>query len=169
METLEAIRTRRSIRKFKSEAVPGDAVRGLLEAAMSAPSAGDERPWQFVVIDDRGTLSDIPRVCPNAAMARQAALAILVCADMSLARYPEFWVQDCSAAVENMLIAARSLGLGAVWAGVYPMKDRVDGLRRLLGLPEEIIPFALIPLGYPDEDPGQRERYDGSRVHHNGW
>ncbi len=169
METLQAIATRRSIRKFLGKPVSSDTVRMLLEAAMFAPSAGNEQPWQFIVLDDRKLLDEVPSICANASMCRQSPLAILVCGDKAFERYPEFWVQDCSAAVENLLLAAHALGLGAVWAGVYPLNDRVEVFRRRLGLPEEITPFALVALGYPNEAPATPKRYNEERVHYNGW
>lgn len=169
METLQAIKTRRSIRKYLDRPVPVEVIRDLLEAAMFAPSAGNEQPWQFIVLDERNLLDAIPRICPTAAMCYHSLAAILVCSDSSQEKYPDFWVQDCSAAVENMLLAAHSLGLGAVWAGVYPLKDRVENLKRLLALPEEITPFALVALGYPDEQPAAPQRYRKDRVHYNGW
>jgi nitroreductase len=169
METLQAIKTRRSIRKFLDKPVSSETVRVLLEAAMFAPSAGNEQPWQFIVLDDRKFLDEVPGICATASMCRQSALAILVCSDFALEKYPGFWVQDCSAAVENLLLAAHALGLGAVWAGVYPLNDRVEAFRRLLGLPDEITPFALVVLGYPNEAPVAPKRYRDERVHYNGW
>ena len=133
METLQAIATRRSIRKFLGKPVSSDTVRMLLEAAMFAPSAGNEQPWQFIVLDDRKLLDEVPSICANASMCRQSPLAILVCGDKAFERYPEFWVQDCSAAVENLLLAAHALGLGAVWAGVYPLNDRGRGFSEASG------------------------------------
>lgn len=169
MDTLEAIKTRRSIRKFKPGDVSQEMQRELLEAAMFAPSAGNQQPWQFVVIDDRRILEEIPRICPTASMCRQSPLAILVCGDGSLEKYPDFWVQDCSAATENLLLAAHAMDLGAVWAGVYPMKERVEGFKNMFALPEQITPFALVALGYPDEEPASARRYKEERVHYNGW
>jgi nitroreductase len=169
METLQAIKTRRSIRKFLDKPVSGEIIRELLEAAMFAPSAGNEQTWQFIVLDDRKFLDEVPSICATASMCRQAPLAILVCDDSSLEKYSGFWVQDCSAAVENLLLAAHALGLGAVWIGVYPLQDRVDAFRRRLGLPEEINPFALVALGYPNEAPAAPNRYREERVHYNGW
>jgi nitroreductase len=169
METLEAIKTRRSIRNFIEQPISRDIVIELLEAAMFAPSAGNEQPWQFVILDDHRILDNIPRICSTAAMCRQAAVAILVCGDAGLEKYPEFWVQDCSAAVENLLLAAHAMGLGAVWAGIYPLKDRVEGFRRLLNLPDEITPFALVPLGYHEQKIAPQKRYKEERVHYNGW
>ena len=169
METLDAIKTRRSIRKFKPQLISREIILELLEAAMFAPSAGNEQPWQFVVLDDRKILDEVPRICSTASMCRQSATAVLVCGDATLEKYPGFWVLDCSAAVENLLLAAHALGLGAVWVGVYPLSDRVEAFRRLLALPPEITPFALVALGYPDEVPVQPERYKEERVHYNGW
>lgn len=169
METLQAIKTRRSIRKFLNKPVPDEVIETLLEAAMFAPSAGNEQPWQFVVLNDRKLLNDIPRFCATASMCRQSAAAILVCGDDSLKKYPEFWVQDCSAAVENILLAAHDLGLGAVWAGIYPLKDRISAFQKHLSLPDEITPFALIALGFPAETPEEPQRYRRERVHYNGW
>jgi len=169
METLQAIKTRRSIRKFLDKPVSSEIIRNILEAAMFAPSAGNQQPWQFIVLDDRKFLDEVPRICATASMCRQSPLSILVCGDSSLEKYPGFWVQDCSAAVENLLLAAHALGLGGVWAGVYPMKDRIEGFRRRLCLPEEITPFALVALGYPNEVPAAPTRYREERVHYNGW
>ena len=121
-------------------------IQKLLRAAMSAPSAGNEQPWQFVVITERALLDEIPALHPYSSMLKEAQLAILVCGDENLESHKGFWAQDCSAATENLLIAAHSLGLGAVWLGIYPRKERVNGLRGLLGIPKHVIPFALISL-----------------------
>ncbi len=169
MDAIEAIMTRRSIRKFKDDGIPEQTIRLLLEAAMSAPSAGNEQPWQFVVIDDRAILDEIPGIHPHTAMLNQAPMAILVCGDISLEKYKGFWVQDCSAATQNLLLAAHAVGLGAVWTGFFPMEDRVQGMRRLLGLPEHVIPLALVPLGYPDQPSGRQERFRKDRIHRNCW
>lgn len=136
---------------------------------MAAPSAGNERPWHFVVIRDRRLLDDIIGVHPYAQMLKQSPVAILVCGDPSLEKYPGFWAQDCAAATENMLVMAVQLELGAVWLGIYPIEERVNGLRRLLGLPENVIPFALVPFGHPDEEKKVVDRYDEGRVHRDGW
>ncbi|NIT35914.1 MAG: nitroreductase family protein [candidate division Zixibacteria bacterium] len=169
MDALDAILSRRSIRQYTAEPVPEEAVRTLLEAAMSAPSAGDERPWQFVVITDRRKLDEIPRIHPYAKMVQEAPVAILVCGDERLEKHKGFWVQDCSAAVQNVLIAARALGLGAVWCGVYPREARVAGFRELLGLPPEVIPLALVPVGWPAEEKPPGERFDERRVRYDRW
>jgi nitroreductase len=169
MDALEAIRTRRSIRRYEDRAVPEDLVEEVLRAAMMAPSAVNKQPWHFVVIDDRELLLEIPKINPNAAMAAGAPLAILVCGDLELEHPSGYWVVDCAAAVENLLLAAHALGLGAVWTGVYPRQQRMDGLRRLLGIPEHVMPHTLVVLGYPAEQPPSKDRYRPERVHRNGF
>ena len=169
MDALEAIRTRRSIRKYQDKPVPEELIREVLAAAMSAPSANNAQPWQFVVISDRELLAEIPRVNPNAWMAEKAPVAILVCGDLTLEKFPGYWPVDCSAAVENMLLAAHALGLGAVWTGIYPKKERIEGLGRLFGVPEKVVPHSLIVLGYPAEQPASEDRYLPERVRHDRW
>jgi len=169
MNTLEAISTRRSVRSFTSKPIAKEIVEELLRAAMSAPSAGNEQPWQFVVMDDRRMLDRIIDVNPNAKMCKEAQAAILVCGDTSKEKYPGFWVQDCSAAAQNILLAAHDKGIGSVWTGIYPIKERVEGFRKLLGLPENVVPFCLVPLGYPAKQAPQVDRFQRDRVHHNGW
>ena len=169
MDAIDAILFRRSIRRYTSQPVSDNVIKELLEAAMSAPSAGNEQPWHYVVITDRAILDEIPKYHPYSSMVREAPVAILVCCDLHLDRHDGLWVQDCSAATENLLIAVQAKGLGAVWLGVYPREERVTGLRKLLGIPEHVIPFSLIPIGYPAEHKPKANRYDTSRVHHNRW
>lgn len=169
MDAMEAILTRRSIRKYTKQEVPDSIIREVLEAAMCAPSAGNQQPWHFVVIRDRRILDEIPKVHPHSQMVKEAPVAILVCGDLSLEKRKGFWVQDCSAATENLLLAAHAKGLGAVWLGVYPREDRVDGIRKLLDIPEHVIPFSLVPIGYPAEKSFKVNRYDASRVHYDRW
>lgn len=166
---MDAIIARRSIRKYTSSPVPDDVVRDLLRAAMSAPSAYNEQPWHFVVIRDRGVLDGIPEFHPHTRMLHEAPLAILVCCDQNLKKTDWFWPQDCAAATENILIAVQAKGLGAVWCGVYPRQELMDGMRRLLGLPEHITPFSLVSIGYPAEEKPPADRYDESRVHYDRW
>jgi nitroreductase len=169
MEALEAVTTRRSVRRYKDQAVPKELMDDLLKAAMNAPSAGNEQPWFFVVIQDRKILDEIPNRHPHADAVKNAPAAIVVCADPRTCREKDWWVQDCSAATENVLIAAHGKSLGAVWLGVYPKEDRVKGLKELLGLPEELIPFSIISVGYPAEKKPYESRYQSSRVHYNRW
>jgi len=169
MDAMDAILSRRSIRKYTTRPVPDHLIKELLEAAMSAPSAGNEQPWHFIVITDRQILDEIPKYHPYSQMIREASVAILVCGDLQLDRHDGLWVQDCAAATENLLIAVQAQGLGAVWLGVYPREQRITGLRKLLGTPEYVVPFSLIPIGYPGERKPRANRYDVSRVHDNRW
>jgi nitroreductase len=169
METFEAIRTRRSIRQFENRSIPDEIIKDLLTAAMSAPSAGNQQPWHFVIIDDPQALGKVPELNPYAGMARQAPLAILVCGDLNLEKFPGYWVQDCSAATQNMLLAAHAKGLGAVWTGIFPLEDRVEGFRALCGLPENVIPLALVVLGYPAQSLKPENRFLEERLHKNRW
>ena len=169
MDAMDAVLSRRSIRRYTEKPVQDETIKELLEAAMSAPSAGNEQPWHFVVISERKILNEIPRFHPYSQMLRDAPVAILVCGDEQLQKYQGYWVQDCSAATQNILIAIQAKGLGAVWLGVYPIEERVVGLRKLLGIPEHVIPFSLISIGYPAEQKPRSDRYDKSRVHHNQW
>jgi nitroreductase len=169
MDALEAIHTRRSIRTYLDQPLPTELIQKLLAAAMQAPSARNQQPWQFVVIDDRAILAKVPAFMPNAAMAARAPLAILVCGDLSLEESEGYWVVDCAAAVENMLLAAHALGLGAVWCGVYPREQRMDGLRQLVGLPKNVIAHSLVVLGYGAENVAAEDRYRPEWVHHNHW
>jgi nitroreductase len=169
METIQAILTRRSIRRFTPEPVSEADLEALLRAAMSAPSAGNERPWHLVVLDDRALLEAVPRFHPYSQMLREAPLAILVCGDRRLEKHPGFWIQDCSAATQNLLLAAHARGLGAVWLGVHPRPEREAGMRELLQLPEPIVPLALVAVGHPAEQPPPEDRFARERVHRNRW
>jgi len=169
MEVYEAITTRRSIRKYTAEAVPADLVKELLVAAMSAPSASNLQPWYFVVVNERPQLDALTTVLPYGQMLKEATLAIVVCGDCQRQGLEGFWVQDCSAATQNILLTAHARGLGAVWLGVYPRAERVQDIRRLLGLPEHVIPLCVVSIGYPAEHKDPANRYDAARVHYNCW
>jgi len=169
MELFDALCTRRSIRKYQDRAVPRLAVERLLGAAMMAPSAGDARPWHFVVVEGLDQVSSIAQALPHAEMAKSAPLAILICADPSLEKFPGCWMLDCSAAAQNMLLAAHGLGLGAVWVAVWPFEDFMKGARRHFALPEGIEPLALIVAGYPAESVPSEDRFDPSRLHFEKW
>lgn len=172
METLEAIKTRRSIRQYKDEALSDDILRELLEAGMSGPTGGNNKPWQFIIINDPEILQEIPNVHSGAPFTPDAPLAILVCGDLEkypgiMEKYLDVWVIDCSIAAQNILLAAHGRGLGAFWTGAYPMEERVNGLKILLELPNYIMPLALLVIGYPAEQLLVEDRYDVSRVHYN--
>jgi nitroreductase len=169
MDAMDAILSRRSIRKYTPEPVPENLIQELLKTAMAAPSASNQQPWQFLVINDREILDRIPSFHPYSGMVKEASAVILVCGDLELETSKGFWVQDCSAATENLLLAAHALGLGSVWLGVYPREDRVKGLRKMLNLPDHIIPLALVPIGYPAEKKPPADRYNSKRVRYNRW
>jgi nitroreductase len=169
MDAIEAILTRRSIRKFTSDPIPERDIKDLLEAAMSAPSAGNERPWHFVVLKNRQVLDGITQCHPYAQAVKEASVAILVCGDTRLEKFPGCMIQDLSAATENILIAIRAKGLGAVWLGIHPEKDRIDGVRNLLNLPQHVMPHCVIPLGIPAENKPPANRYERSRIHYDSW
>jgi nitroreductase len=166
---MSIIYERRSIRKYMNKPVPEETITQILKAGMAAPSAGNEQPWHFIVIRDRGLLDKIPEFHPYSQMLGQVNVAIVVCGDPKLEKYKGFWVQDCSAAMENMLLMAVELGLGSVWLGVYPLEDRILGLRTLLKLPDHILPLSILPIGYPAESKEPSERFDQSRVHNDQW
>lgn len=169
MQLLDAIHTRRSIRAYQNKPVPAAMVETIIRAGMAAPSAGNQQPWHFVVITDRAKLDAIPSFHPHSAMVRQTPVAILVCGDPEGKKYPAFWDQDASAATQNMLLAARDLGLGTVWVGVFPNADRMDGFRKLLAIPEHIIPFALVPIGWPDAPFEAKDRFRPEFIHRETW
>ncbi len=166
---MDAILTRRSVRKYTDREVPDALVTDLLRAAMSAPSAQNQQPWQFVVVRDRGVLESLAAAHPYGGMTRDAQLAVVVCGDLSQEKSAGFWVQDCAAATENLLIAANAAGLGAVWTGIYPRDERVAKVRAILGLPDHIIPLATVPIGYPAAHPAPADRFDPGRVHIDHW
>jgi nitroreductase len=168
MDAMEAILTRRSIRKYTKDPVPDNLINELLKAGMAAPSARNEQPWHFVVVTDHKIMDEVPKFHPFSKMLIEAPVAIVVCGDTSTLS-DIYWVEDCSAATENILIAARALGLGAVWLGIYPGDLRVKPLQKLCGLPEKIIPLGIISLGFPAEEKPPANRYDAKRVHYNGW
>ena len=169
MDTLETIFTRRSIRKYKKQPISEKIVHDLLDASFSAPSAGNQQPWHFIVIDERKILNVIHTFHPSAKILKEADKAILVCGDLNLEKFKGYWMIDCAVATENLLLAAHSLGLGACWLGIYPREGRVAGMRKLFQLPIRIIPFALVSLGYPGEYKPREDRYNTSRIHHNKW
>lgn len=169
MDALEAILTRRSVRRYTKKEIPDEYIQQLIEAAVSAPSAGNQQPWHFIVIDDRDILDKIPTFHPHAKMLKKAQKAILVCGDTKLEKFKGYWMLDCSAATQNILIAARALGLGGCWLGVYPREERIIKLRELLKIPENVIPFSLVSLGYPAEEQRKIERDYKSRIHYNKW
>ncbi|MHC1712156.1 MAG: nitroreductase family protein [Solidesulfovibrio sp.] len=171
MDLFEAIHTRRSIRSFTAEPVSEADMETVLRAAMAAPSAGNAQPWHFVVIHDRAILDAIPAIHAHAAMVKSAPVAIAVAAELALEKYPGFgyWTLDCSAAVENLMLAARGLGLGTVWCGIYPRPERMEGLAKLLQFPEGVSAHALVVMGHPAQEFKRIERFNPERIHKDVW
>ena len=165
----DPVLARRSIRAYTDEPVSEAQVERLLRAAMAAPSAGNQQPWRFVLVTDRDTLRAVNDFHPYARMLERAPLAVVVCGATEGIRWPGFWEQDCAAAVENLLIEAEMLGLGAVWLGVHPLEERVAGLRALLGVPDGVTPFAIVAVGRPAEGKKPADRYRAEHVHRERW
>jgi nitroreductase len=166
---METIYKRRSIRKYTHEPVDHDVLVDIVKAGMNAPSAGNQQPWQFIIIDQKPLLERITEIHPYAQMLHQAPAAILVCGDLGLEKHTGYWVQDCSAAVQNMLLEIVDQGLGGVWLGVYPREDRVSGLRGMFDIPEGIVPFALIAVGHAGEKKSLKNEFHRERIRYNHW
>jgi len=166
-ELIEAIFARRSIRKYTAELVSEKDIETMLEVAMAAPSASNRKPWHFIVVADRQILDNLARVHPYGKMLLEAPLSIAVCGDKTISS--RYWVQDCSAATENLLLEATALGLGAVWLGVHPREERINPIRKVLNIPENVVPLNLISIGHPAEKKEPRTQYDELRVHHEQW
>jgi nitroreductase len=169
MDAIEAILMRRSIRRYTDAPVTDEEVETLLRAAMAAPSAANKQPWHFVVVRDQGQRDAFAEFHPYAGMLREAQVGVLVCGDTELELGDGYWIQDCSAATENLLIAAHAIGLGAVWCGITPRADRVAQTQALFGLPGNVIPLGMICVGHPAEEKGPGERYQAERVHQDRW
>ncbi len=170
MDTIKAIMSRRSIRKFKDTAVNEKDIKTILETGMNAPSAGDGRPWHFVVIKDRQKLNTLAdKVDDGNEMFKQAQAAILLVGDPGKEGFPGFYPQDCSCAAQNMQLAVHELGLGTVWIALWSVKPRIEGVLEVIDVPKGLEPFALFPIGVPDENLGEDYRYDNARVHYDKW
>lgn len=141
----------------------------ILESAMMAPSARNEQPWHFIVITENSLKEKLMNVHPYASMLSEAPAAILVCGDTNLEISPGYWPIDCSAATQNILLAAHAQGIGSVWLGVHPRQERKDAIRKIFDLPEAVQPFALVALGYPDEKRETPDRWKPERIHLNEW
>ncbi len=170
---LAAIAKRTSVRAYTADPVEKDEILALLRAAMAAPSGKNVQPWVFVVVQDKDTLEELADVLPNGSMLRNAPLAIMVGSDMFIAEAGTpglpFWMLDCSAATQNILLAAQALGLGAVWLGVTPIEERVKYVREILHLPAHIAPLNLIALGHPKDEVQPKDKFDESRIHWERW
>ena len=166
---IENIMTRTSIRKYKDQPVEQEKIDIMLKAAMAAPTAANLQPWHFIVIDYKNTLKLLSGQQPN-----NAPLMIAVCGDTNKTtmpdgkgKLPDFWVQDVSAATENLLLAAHAQGLGAVWTGVYPVMERVAEVANVLNCPNNIIPLAVVRIGYPDESPEPKDKFKQENISYN--
>ena len=166
MDAIETIYKRRSIRKFQDKQVERGTITTLLKAAFAAPTAANCQPWEFIVIDEPEKLSELK---DKLVFARyNAPAAIVVCGNMKLAfKGPgkEMWVQDCSAAIENILIAATSIGLGSVWIGIYPLESNVQAVKKILNIPEYVTPLGIVYIGYSAEEKEARTRFNEKRVY----
>ena len=169
MDTLDAIFTRRSIRRYKTTPVEKKDVELLLKAGMYAPTANNTQSCQFVVVDERPVLDALSIAHPYARMLKVAPLAIIVCGDRTLEKEDFYLSINGSAATQNILLAAHALGLGSVWLGVYGRADRMQGIAKLFNLPEHVIPISAIAIGYPDEKKETDNRYNESKIHFNSW
>ena len=176
-ETIETIMTRKSIRRFTDRKINEEDSRTILKTGMSGPSACNCRPWSFIVVDDRETLDRMAAAkgqysCPI----NSCALAVLACGDLELAlpNNPEYWIIDGSIAIENMILAAHSLGIGSCWIGIWPGKQKVEAQAKLFGLPDDKIPHSIVVFGYPEEGenfgtPVAKPEWDETRIHYNRW
>lgn len=170
--TIEDIMTRTSVRSYSDRKVESATVDTLLRAAMAAPTAVNKQPWRFVVINDKSTLKYISENMGSMRMAADASLAVVTCGDMTATLEGEgrdYWIQDVSAATENLLLAAHALGLGAVWCGIYPISERIAKFSELLQLPENITPMACVCIGYPAGESTPKDKWKPEYIHYNTW
>jgi nitroreductase len=162
----DLIRARRSIRSYTTDPVDDDQIQTLLEAAMAAPSASNRQPWEFIVVRDATLRQSLSQVHPWAKMAASAPLVVVVCGRPDVSRH---WIEDCSAATQNLLLAVTALGLGAVWVAVYPDADRQAEARRILSIPESVQVLCLVPVGHPTETRPRHSKYDPAKVHYGSF
>lgn len=168
---IENIMTRTSIRQFTDQAIPKDTLDLLVKAGMAAPSAVNAQPWAYIIVTEKEVLDSLNAIKPWFNL-KTATAAIVVCGDLNKAMEGpgrEYWVQDCSAATENILLAAHAYGLGAVWCGVYPNEEIVDGVKSVLQIPENIIPLNVVTLGYPAENPEPKDKFKTENIHYQKW
>lgn len=169
MDIQKALLNRRSIRKYTNQKISKENINTILEAAMYTPSAMNLQSWQFIVIDDRAVLMEIIKSIPYAEMLKQSAAAILVCGDSAIEKNESWLLQNCSAAIQNILLSAFGLGIGSCWIGIHGMEDIIKNIKLLFKLPVNIVPVSLISFGYPDEEMTAEERFKQDKIHHNKW
>ena len=170
--TLKTIFNRKSVRKYTDKKVTKEQLEMLVKAGMAAPTAGNKQPWAFVIVTDREKLDSLAEGLEYAKMLKQAPSAIVVCGVPKLGLEGigvEYWIQDCSAVSENILLAVESMGLGAVWTGVYPIKEREKYVQKVLGIPEDTIPLNVIAIGYPTGIEKPKDKYKPERIHYEKW
>jgi nitroreductase len=172
---MSAIFERRSVRHFLPKPVEPEKIERILRAGFEAPSANNQRPWEFVVVTGKEDLKAVAEMSPYAKMTAEAAAAIAPCVNFELTGDIDsdtgapWWVQDLSAATENILLQIAEEGLGGVWLGWYPVPGRISAFSARFGLPGHIVPFSVVALGYPVQIPGKRDRYDPEKVHYGAW
>ncbi|MGL5683663.1 MAG: nitroreductase family protein [Marinifilaceae bacterium] len=166
ISVVETILARKSVRGFLPTAVEEEKIEVLLRAGMAAPSGQNLQPWQFIVLDDRVTLDAMADELPFAKWLKESPMAIIVCGD-SLKSF--YWYLDCAASTQNILLAAESLGLGAVWTAAYPYQERMDVVQKYINLPENIAALCVIPVGYPSLPQQAKDKWDSTKVHRNVW
>ena len=168
---LDNIHARKSVRQFTSEEVSENQIEVMLRAAMAAPSAVNQQPWRFIVVTGRERLDNLSEGLPYAKMLKQSTLAIVVCGETTWRNGQDnpYWSQDCSAATQNLLLAAESLGLGAVWTAVYPDRDRVEWVTTTLEIPNGVLPLCVVPIGYPAGDTQPRDKWKPENIHYDKW
>lgn len=164
---MNSIFERRSIRKFIDKNISDEDLNLILKAAMCAPSANNSQPWEFIVVTDRKLLDQITQVHPYTGMLKTADLALIVCAKIQSSK--QYWPQDCAAATQNILLEATALGIGSCWCGVYPVEKRIEAIRELFSVPDNVTPFSVIALGYPAENKSANNRYIPQKIHTNKW
>jgi nitroreductase len=170
MELYEGLISRRSLRRYTGESTGEDKIRKIIRAGMYAPSARNRRPWHFIVIDDRAIMKKIMAVHPYSSMLAEASHAIVVCGDDKLENGPGYYKLDCSAATQNMLLAAHSMDLGAVWLGVEPREERKKAVSSILGLPDHVHPLSIVSIGVPVKIPAEiPERFEPEKIRRNSW
>jgi len=164
---LENIANRKSVRNFiEGKAVEAEKIEKLLRAAMAAPTGKNTQPWEFIVVTCRSTLDTLAAWLPYAKMLKQATLAIIVCADITKS---EYWYVDCSAATENILLAAEAMQLGAVWTATYPYEDRMNVVKQSVHLPDTIQSLCVIPIGYPSAEASPKDKWKTEKIHYEKW
>ena len=171
-QAINNIMTRVSVREFTGEKISDAQIDTLLRAAMAAPSAINKQPWAFIVVNDEAVLAKLGEALPYSRCSNHPAVAIIPCGDLTKAipgEMANFWINDVSAATENLLLAAHAMGLGAVWTGLHPDMNRAKMVQEMLGLPEHIIPLCVVPVGVPAEQPPVKDKYNAENIHYNKW